>query len=192
VDPSDAQLVAALRHGERWAFDAVYARHHARIWDFLARLAGDRAGAEDLYQETWLAAAAHAARLAPDSDILPWLYTIARNKYRSARRFALFDRRRREAVAVTPLALVRTPDDELTARRRARALAAAFAGLGDAHREVLLLCAVEDLETPQVAAILALSEAAVRKRLSRARATLAAAIDRRDGEAHEAARGGRP
>ena len=40
--------------------------------------------AEDLFQDTWLAAARHAHRLHEGSQLLPWLYTIARNKHHNA------------------------------------------------------------------------------------------------------------
>lgn len=174
----DRDLIAALQRRDTGAFDELYRRHHPRIWSFLARLCGDRAEAEDLFQETWLAAARHAHRLAPDSELLPWLYAIARNKHRSSRRFLLFDLRRKERFALEPATAPIAPDEHAAARARAVELQAAFEELADAHREVLLLCLVEGLETRQVAEILGLREDAVRKRLSRARAELDAALGR--------------
>src|SRR5262249_42478762 len=92
----DDSLVTALRRREPAAFDELYRRYRDRIWGFLIRLTGDRSDAEDLFQETWLAAAAHAHRLTERSELLPWLFTIARNKHRSLRRFVIFDRRRKD------------------------------------------------------------------------------------------------
>ncbi len=179
-DPTERSLVAALRRREAAAFDELYRRHHARIWTFLARLTGDRAEAEDLFQETWLAAAKHAHRLEEDSDVLRWLYTIARNKHRTSRRWLLFDLRKRERFALEPSMLGLPPDEHAAARARADALCDAFDELPDAHREVLLLCLVEGLETARVAAVLGIREDAVRKRLSRARAELAARLGTRE------------
>jgi RNA polymerase sigma-70 factor (ECF subfamily) len=178
-DLANHELVSALRRGDPAAFDELYRRHHARVWAFLMRLTGRLSDAEDLFQETWLAAARHAKRLAPDSDPLPWLYTIARNQHRSARRFVLFDTRKRELFAFEPIAPPQLPDEHADARARGRALAEAFDDLPEAHREVLLLCLVEGLDTRQVAAILDLREDAVRKRLSRARAELASRLEAR-------------
>lgn len=178
---AERALVAALRRRDPGAFDALYRRHHRRIWVFLARLTGDRGEAEDLFQETWLAAARHAHRLDEQSELLPWLFTIARNKHRSARRFLIFDLRRRERFALEPALAPALPPDELAhLRARAAEVADAFDALGDAHREVLLLCLVEGLETRQVAEVLGLREDAVRKRLSRARAELSALLGARD------------
>lgn len=175
----DRELIDALRRRDAGAFDELYRRHHARIWAFLARLCGDRAEAEDLFQETWLAAARHAHRLDEGSDVLPWLYTIARNKHRGSRRFLLFDLRRKERFALEPASQPITPDEHAAARARALEVQAAFEELADAHREILLLSLVEGLETKQVAEILGLREDAVRKRLSRARAELDAALGSR-------------
>jgi len=177
VPTNHAELVRALRRGDPGAFDELYRRHHARIWAFLVRLAGTRAEAEDLFQETWLSAARHARSLSEDSEPIAWLYTIARNKHRSARRFLLFDRRRREGFAHEPQAAPILPDEHAALRARAAEVAEAFDLLEEPHREILLLCLVEGLDTAQVAAVLGLRSDAVRKRLSRARAALAERLE---------------
>jgi hypothetical protein len=111
--PSDQDLVLLMRRRQAGAFDEVYRRHRERIWRFLHRLAGQRALAEDLFQDTWLAAARNAHRLHEDSQILPWLYTIARNKHRNSLRFtALEQRRRSEAGALADPAPVPEADVE--------------------------------------------------------------------------------
>lgn len=168
---SDRDLVLGLREHKPSAFNQVYAKYGDHVWRFLARLAG--AGAEDLFQETWLAAARHAHRLREDTRLLPWLYTIARNKQRnSLRAWARNARCGHELRAQDP---ARSPplDDEVHALRQAERVWAAFDGLPTAHREVLCLCAVEGLATADAAHALACSEDAVRKRLSRARRELA-------------------
>jgi RNA polymerase sigma-70 factor (ECF subfamily) len=173
----DATLVRRLRAQERGAFDELYALHHERIWAFLVRLCGRRDDAEDLFQETWVKAARHVHRLEEGSRLLPWLFTIARNEHRSARRFLLFDFRKREQLLVEPLEGSRDPEDLLLDREEALVLEAALAAVGDAHREVLLLAHVEGLPSADIAKILGQSDDAVRKRLSRARAELRAAVE---------------
>lgn len=168
----DAALVAQLRGQERGAFDRLYALHHDRIWRFLLRLSGRRDEAEDLFQETWVQAARHAHRLETGSRLLPWLFTIARNQHRSARRFLLFDFRKRENLAVEPTLGPSDPESLLLDVEEMRALEEALAAMGDAHREVLLLAHVEGMASPDIAAVLSLSDEAVRKRLSRARTEL--------------------
>jgi RNA polymerase sigma-70 factor (ECF subfamily) len=174
-DDQEAELVLvrALRHRERGAFDRLYQLHQERIWAFLLRLTGRRDEAADLFQETWLAAARHAEHLEAESRLLPWLYTIARNKHRNARRFLLFDLRKRELSALEPEVERMSVEDEIEARQRAAALQQAFYALPDASREVLLLVTIEGMSSADASAVLGLKEDAVRKRLSRARAELA-------------------
>ncbi|MBI4703792.1 MAG: sigma-70 family RNA polymerase sigma factor [Deltaproteobacteria bacterium] len=180
MEADDRALVRGLRARERASFDELYRRHHQRIWAFLVRLSGSRQEAEDMFQETWLAAARHAHELDPDGSPLCWLYAVARNKHRNARRWRLFDALRRAHAAAEPPEPAQLPDEIAAARDRVAALAAAFPRLSDAHREVLLLCLVEGMETAAVARILGLRAEAVRQRLCRARAELARLLGRND------------
>jgi RNA polymerase sigma factor (sigma-70 family) len=103
--------------------------------------------AEDLFQDTWIAAARNAHRLREDSELLPWLYTIARNKHRNAIRFRILDRKRRQEILRQPTAAPPEPDAEADVRRRTAQVARAFASLPEAYREVLLLSVMEGVPT---------------------------------------------
>jgi RNA polymerase sigma factor (sigma-70 family) len=173
----DADLVARLRGQTPGAFDEVYRRHAPRIFRFLRALTGSHAIAEDLFQDTWLAAARNAHRLREDTQLLPWLFTIARNKHRNSMRFAAVERRRAEGSRLEPPPDPASPDDQAEARARTDQLERALARMPEAHREVLLLYFVEELDTAEVAAVLDVREDAARKRLSRARADLARWMD---------------
>jgi RNA polymerase sigma factor (sigma-70 family) len=172
-----ASCVERLRAGEREAFDEVYAAVHVRLHAFLLRLTRDPALARDLAQETWLRLAANARRLAPDSDPGAWLFTVARNLYVSRRRWALLDHARRLELFIgrrersAPSPLEQACGDELQ-----RALERALAALALPEREVILLVCVEGFGAHEVATMLEISPAAVRKRLSRARARVLAAL----------------
>jgi RNA polymerase sigma-70 factor (ECF subfamily) len=167
----DRDLVVALRRRDAGAFEDMYRTYCDRIWRLLVRLSGSEQWAEDLFQETWLSAARHAQALREDTALLPWLCTIARNKFRNGVRAGVFERKKLDALA---WARPDTggPDDAAAARLRVVRATAAFSRLPGAHREVLLLSALEGLETADVARVLGITEQAVRKRLSRARADL--------------------
>jgi RNA polymerase sigma-70 factor (ECF subfamily) len=185
--PSDQDLVLLMRRRQPGAFAEVYRRYHERIWRFLQRLTGHRALGEDLFQDTWLAAARNAHRLREDSQVLPWLYTIARNKHRNSLRFAAMEQRRREQAG--PLEATGAPEGgmeaSLEARAQAERVATAFRQLTEAHREVLLLCLSEGLDSEAAARVLDVRPEAVRKRLSRARAELARLAGFPQGVNHE-------
>lgn len=169
LEEDERAVVAALRRRDAHAFDTMYKRYHPRIWAFLVRLTRHRAEAEDLFQETWLAAARHAHRLDPESELVPWLFSIARNKYRGSRRFLLFDLRRKERFALEPQPTPLAPDEAAHLRARAEDLERAFESLDEIHREVLLLTMVEGFDTRQVAQVLGLREWRKEARVSRSR-----------------------
>jgi RNA polymerase sigma factor (sigma-70 family) len=174
----EGSLVARLKRGEAAAFDAVYDRYRPRLYGFLVRLCGRRELGEDLLQETWLRLARHARRLDDDTHLGAWLFTVARNLYRSHRRWSLlaFDGGWRRGWS--PETVEHTsPFDLASAGELNRRLERALAALPVAHREVLLLVAVEHLDPSEAAAVLGIRPEALRQRLSRARAELARRLE---------------
>ena len=174
--PADAALVAGLRRGDARAMAAVWSQYHQRIHSFLLRLCRQPELAEDLLQETFVRLGRHAAQLAAETPLLPWLYTVARNLYRSDLRKRVGWLRRLpllhadfEAPAPTPWTLTVARDDN-------RRLEAALLGLADAYREALLLVCVDGVPAEQAAQVLGIEPATLRKRLSRGRAQLRAAL----------------
>jgi RNA polymerase sigma-70 factor (ECF subfamily) len=175
---ADARLVAGLRAGDETAFGAVYARFRAPLYGFLRRAVRRNDVAEDLFQETWLRLARAAPDLRPDTDLAAWLFTVARNRFRNHVRWARLDLSRWVALCDDTVAVAAPGPEAVTAQTRmVKAVEAALARLPAKHREVLLLVAVEGLEQEQVAQVLGITYAALRQRLARARAALAARID---------------
>lgn len=174
-DPTERPLVDALRRGEPSAFDAVYARYRGRIYGFLLRLSRRVDVAEDLFQETFLKLARNAPRLAEDTDLPAWLFTVARNAWVSHRRWSMLDLSRLVAIDddAMPPASAADPDARADAARAMERLERAMEALPPASREVLLLVGVEGFEQEQVAEMLGIKYDALRQRLARARAQLA-------------------
>ena len=181
-DPSEKPIVDGLRRGERAAFDAAYGRFRARVYAFLLRLSGRRDVAEDLLQETWVRLARASPALAEDTDLAAWLFTVARNQYVSWRRWSALDLSRFVALGddATSPATTAPPDEATDAARAMHRLEIAMARLAPAHREVLLLIGVEGFDQEQAAGILGVRYDALRQRLARARAQLAAALEKMD------------
>src|SRR5687767_6146013 len=69
----------AFRSGEARAFEALVQRHRGAVFNFILRLTGQRARAEDLLQETWLKVVRGAQDYQPKARFTTWVYTIARN-----------------------------------------------------------------------------------------------------------------
>jgi len=168
---SDQALVAALGRGDPVAFDQAYARYRGRLYAFLVRLTRRPFLAEDLLQDTWLSLARHAASLRPDTNLGAWLFTVARNRYRSYRRWALLDADRLREVGLWPRE-TGSPFEDAAASETERRLEAALGALPLKYREALLLVGVEGLAPEGAAEVLGLRPEALRQRLSRGRALM--------------------
>lgn len=82
VPPADdLALLDRIAAGDRAAFQAFYERHAGRVLAYVRQLARDRAPAEDVVQEVFLAVWRKAASYREErGDPAGWLYTITRNK----------------------------------------------------------------------------------------------------------------
>ena len=174
----ELQLVGRLRLGDADAFAAVHDAFNDRLYGFLVRLSNRPHVAEDLLEETWLRLVKHAARLRPDTRLGPWLFTVARNAHATYCRSRLLE----DAHAPGLMGLwpagrqAPSPFDALDAAESERRLAAALASLPLGDREALLLVAVDGLSHTGAAHVCGVSVEAMRQRVSRARAKLAARL----------------
>ncbi|HEY1811568.1 MAG TPA: RNA polymerase sigma factor [Kofleriaceae bacterium] len=174
----ESETLAGLRRGEPSAFDAAFAAYRKRVYGYLVRMTRRRDVAEDLLQETFLRLAQHARRLAEDTRLDAWLFTVA---HRLVVSWARAQQVRAQLAGDLPgdreaAAPDRSPRDALEASQAHVALERAFAELAPAYREVALLVGVEGLQPSEVAQILGLKPDAVRQRLARARAQLAESL----------------
>src|SRR3954452_21539315 len=86
ADKTDEELLAAYRDGDRLSFATLVERYQRELFHFLVRFLGDRAAAEDIFQETFLQVHQSAAQFDPERRFRPWLFTIAANKARDLMR----------------------------------------------------------------------------------------------------------
>lgn len=81
-EPSDEQLLSDYRHGDKPSFARLVNRYQRELYHFLVRFLGNRASAEDVFQETFLQVHQSAEQFDPQRRFRPWLFTIAANKAR--------------------------------------------------------------------------------------------------------------
>jgi RNA polymerase sigma-70 factor (ECF subfamily) len=85
-EPSDEDLLIAYRRGDRASFAKLLQRYQRELFHFLVRFIGDRAAAEDIFQETFLQVHQSADHFDAQRRFRPWLFTIAANKARDLHR----------------------------------------------------------------------------------------------------------
>jgi len=150
--------------------------------DFLRSLAqslvGESHAADDLVQQTWLAALRKPPR--HDSSLRGWLAQIVRSL--AASRF-LSERQRcdREEQSHEP-GRVLTPSEIVEAHGMRESLFDALQSLEDRYREVIYLRHYEDLPASRIAERLDLPVETVRTRLKRGLAILRGRLDRSHGD----------
>ncbi len=166
-------LVEGLRGGDPAAFDVVYEAYRARLYGFLVRLSGRREVADDLLEETWLRLVAKAGSLRPETQLAPWLFTVARNLYWSYCRSRMVEQEHGGLLDLWPAPPApASPFEETALRELEGRVERAMTRLPARDREVLLLVTVDGLTPSEAAAVCGVSPEALRQRLSRARALL--------------------
>lgn len=82
TDADDEQLVDFFRRGQDEAFELLVTRYRHELFHFLVRFVGNRASAEDIFQEAFLQVHQSIASFDVERRFKPWLFTIAANKAR--------------------------------------------------------------------------------------------------------------
>jgi len=79
-DRTDNELMTMISAGESEAFEMLYSRYAANIYQTVLRVVQDRALAEDLVQEVFWRVWRGSSRFAGDGgQVAPWLRVVARN-----------------------------------------------------------------------------------------------------------------
>lgn len=163
---SDAELLDGIRAGQREAFEGLYEKHKTAIFKTALAVTGDRQTAEEVLQDTFLRAFAHADSVDPSAPLSPWLHRIALNL--SANRLA------RKRLLIVPLDAIAnyffadssSSPEELAERNELRqAVQRAVAELDFKHKAVIVLFYLQDFSLNQIAYILDCPVGTVKSRL---------------------------
>ncbi|MBF5045202.1 sigma-70 family RNA polymerase sigma factor [Aggregicoccus sp. 17bor-14] len=180
--------VLAAAGGDRGAYGRLVGRYQGLVCALCLTLVRDVAASEDLAQDVFLAAWRGLPRLRSPDSFLPWLKQLTRHRartYVSTRTRApqlLEDEATREALVASLADPKPHPGEAALQAEERRLLLEVLDTLPEEARELVTLFYREGRSVAQVAALLELSEEAVRQRLSRARARLRAGLLERFGE----------
>jgi RNA polymerase sigma-70 factor (ECF subfamily) len=188
----ETSLVAALKRGDEWAFEAVVRQYGGRLLAVARRYVRHDDDAHDVLQAAYLSAFRAIAQFEGSSQLCTWLHRIVVNtalmKLRSRRR------RPEESIEhllpsfiedghhVEQFAAWTTPADVLVEQRQTRAtVRRCIDELPESHRTVLLLRDIDERTTDEVAELLMITPGAVKVRLHRARQALSTLLRREIG-----------
>jgi RNA polymerase sigma-70 factor (ECF subfamily) len=170
----EATLIARSLKQDHDAFGQLIDRYAAMVVNLAYRMVGDRTDAEDLAQETFLAAFKALPTFRADSKFSTWLYRIAANKCRDwlrAKRPAPVDLdavdQRHEPVIESS-----TPERLLSQQQVADHLERAIQRLPALYREAFVLKHVEGLSYEEMEDVLGVSADTLKMRVYKGRVQL--------------------
>ncbi|MEZ4361637.1 MAG: sigma-70 family RNA polymerase sigma factor [Kofleriaceae bacterium] len=183
-------LLRRLRNREERAFRELIELYRDRVFNVTFRMLGDRAEAEDIAQEVFIAVFKTIDTFREESKFSTWLYRVAVNhtknriKYLARRQ----DRQRveldenltdgeRGSAAGVPAPRTR-PDRALEGAQLEQVLQAAIASLDEEHRVLVVLRDIEELSIEEICEITGTPDGTVKSRLHRARAALRKKLQR--------------
>ncbi|MEM9415736.1 MAG: sigma-70 family RNA polymerase sigma factor [Planctomycetota bacterium] len=198
-DLTDERLVVAYREGRVSALQVLVKRYEQELFHFLIRFSGNRASAEDLFQEAFLQVHLSAGTFDASKRFKPWLFTIAANKARDLLR----KQKRQRAVPLSALidatqesgssfidlleAEIPLPDDQADDAEIAELIRAVAEEMPDHLREVLLLAYFNHFAYKEIADMLGIPLGTVKSRLHAAVGTFAQLWKSRYGVAYDPA-----
>ena len=175
----------AARNGDQAAYGRIVLACQNTVTAVALAITRDVEASEDIAQEAFLNAWKHLEKLNSPDSFLPWLRQIARNLARdhlqrnSHRPLDGVHAELAMAVAADPGP---QPMQRLLEDEREATAAELISALPEDTRETLLLYYREGQRSQQVADLLGITDAAVRKRLSRARQAIRDDLLKRFGE----------
>ncbi len=171
--PSDAALLAALRAGNRDAFERLYSDYGAPIYNLCARVLSDREEAKDLTQEVFITAYGRLTSPAaePVRKLRPWLYRVATN--------ACYNHLRSRRHLDGGEACIEDAACGVDEYRRAETVAvveASLAGMNERYRTALVLKDLQGLRAEEIAEVMEVSRPAADVLVHRARSAFKTAF----------------
>lgn len=168
AEPSDIDLMLAVRGGDLGQLGTLFERHHGAVYRLCFHLTRDAAASEDLTQEVFMRVLKYRRSYRPEGRFSAWLHAMARNACRDhlrshLRRGEVSDSTETEPVSSEPSAL-----RALAARRDAASLVRALDELPREQRELLVLSRFERRRYAEIAERLGCSVGAVKVRVHRA------------------------
>jgi RNA polymerase sigma-70 factor (ECF subfamily) len=184
----DGVLVERLQAGDETAFVELVRTYQTRLLRLAESVVSNRAVAEEVVQDTWLAVVRGVERFESRSTFKTWLFHILLNRARSAAGrehrappLAEADLSERFDAAggwvTPPVPWSEQAEDRLVAVHLVDRVRELLPHLPDSQRQVLLLRDIEGLPASDVCALLGVSDGNQRVLLHRARVQLRRQLD---------------
>ena len=169
------RLVAECLAGNEAAIEMLVREYEAGIFRLALSILGDAAEANEVVQETFLAALRALPSYEEKKSFRAWLYTIALNHSRShLRKRKVIGRLRSTLTSIFRLESEKqvSPEEAVIRNEREAALWRSLNQLDERHRIVVILRYFHELPVSEISEILCVNEGTIHSRLHTAREKL--------------------
>jgi RNA polymerase sigma-70 factor (ECF subfamily) len=171
---ADSRLLERCRRGDTSAFEELFRKYHAYVYNVALGMLGNGDDAADVTQDTFLRIHRSVERFRGDASFSTWLYRVAVNlciselRRRSRSRLQYLDElavpeEEREASDMP------SPDEAAETQERCRAVRRILSALPPDYRAIMVLRHFQQLAYEEIADVLQISLSQVKTRLFRAR-----------------------
>lgn len=176
----DGELLRRIGGGDTTAIGELYDRYAAVLFPIALRIVRNRAEAEDVVHDAFMAVSDRAAQYSAErGTAAAWLVTLVRNlSIDRTRRRERRGQLARDVLAHEPLAAVEGPESLLLGAFERAKIQRALAALPEAQRRTLEVAFFEGLTYPEIAARENVPLGTIKSRAARAILSLREALER--------------
>jgi RNA polymerase sigma-70 factor, ECF subfamily len=150
----DQELFDLWLKGDQQGFSVLYNKYKNRVFGFLIKMTGEREVAEDLLQETFLAAYRNAVQFDRSRSFLSWLFGIAHKRTIDYFRHARVEVDHKEEAADSIGSRIDAPDVSLSNENLRGIINGAVESLDPLQREVFMLRELGGVPFKEIAEIM--------------------------------------
>lgn len=193
TEQDEVNLVAASKKGDQDSFALLVQQHQRRVFNLVYRMLQDYEEANEVTQETFLAAWQGLPSFRGDARFSTWLYRIAYNcalkQLEQRKRDRAIQTRVQAEQIIANATCEQRVDAQLEAHDRQAMVHEQLANLPAKYRIVLILRHLQDMTYEEMAEILTTPIGTIKTHLFRARNLLKERLEMFDREQHSETRG---
>lgn len=178
-------LVSECIAGNEDAIEMLVRQYEGSVFRLALSIVGDTAEANEITQDTFIAALRALPAYEEQKSFKAWLFTIAVNQSRSRlRKRRTLERLKASLTTLFHVELQKQvlPEEMVIQNEKEAALWTALQQMDERHRMVVILRYFHELSVMEIAEVLAINEGTVHSRLHNAREKLKSALEHMNGE----------
>ncbi len=166
---TDNAIMLKVKNGDLDKLGLLFERHHRSLFGFLFHMTGQRELSEDMAQNVFYRILKYKHAFRGDGEFKTWMYHLARNVINDNGRAVKRTVKHQEVTNLAEeIAGSYLADESIQKKQELALLKNAMNNLQPESREILILSKFQELKYHEIAAIMDITEGAVKVRVHRA------------------------